>query len=208
MPEMMGNPDAGQDRQLIQQILAEELGPVFEVIESRLKDLEEDLGETKDLLMKFTEALVSSADGYKRSSLSEELMGKYGKDIEPYDGLMKDTVGKSFSESLLDELMGEGAPDEAHRDEWMKGKLENAKGKYGKYIGISVGEKPEAEAKEAEAADKLAEAEAEEAPEAAAEGEEEESPMSASESAAEGLMNQLKGLGGKQHSLSKPSGKK
>lgn len=186
-----GNPDEGQDRVLIESILAEELGPIFELVGSRLRDLEEDLGEAKDLLYRFALGLVETADTHKKGVLSEEIGSKYGKDIEPLDGFYKDTMGKGLSETLLEELMGEGAPDEASRDSWIRGKLDEAKAKFGKYVGIQ----PEGKV---EMAVEAATPEPAKEPELPFEEAAEEGPVDA----VGALMSQMKELGGKRHSLS------
>ena len=221
MPEIMekdGNPDAAQDESLIQEVLQRDLGPIFEEMGSRLRDLEEDLGETKDLLHKFCEGLISSADGYRRNQLSDELSSKYGKEMEPFEGFHKDVYGRGLSESLLDELMGEGAPKEEERDEWIKGKLNDAKGKYGKYLGMKIEESPEARGEEEE---KMGEMESRKGEEevrkgeeeiAKGEAEEEEGETEEEEGEAEeeggdaisAIMKQMKSLNGSRHKLSAP----
>lgn len=187
MPEAMGrgNPDAVQDEELILSVMERNLGPIFQAIGSRLKDLEEDLGETKDLLFKFTEGLIGAADNHRRTSLSSEISSKYGKDIEPFDGFYKDTMGKGFSDSLIEELMGENAPDEGSRDEFIKNRLGEARGKYGKYVGY----KEEVPLPEAEVPE-----------ETGMESEEEASPEG--EDSISKIQRELFSVGGKKHSLS------
>jgi hypothetical protein len=189
MPEDMGtgNPDAAQDEGLIQSVMQRDLGPIFEAIGSRLKDLEEDLGEAKDLLYKFAEGLIGAADNHKRTTLSGELSTKYGKDMEPFEGFYKDTQGKGFSEAILEELMGDGAPGDEERDGYIQNKLAEAKGKYGKYVGIKDEEPP--------AQGELG-LEAPAAPEAAPEEEGDEITK---------LMTKVKTIGGEKHRLSKAS---
>jgi hypothetical protein len=220
MPENMesgGNPDAAQDEGLIQSVMQRELGPIFEAIGSRMKDLEEDLGEAKDLLYKFTQGLIGAADNHRRTSLSEELSTKYGKDMEPLEGFHKDVYGKGLSESLLEELMGDEGPGDDEREEWIKGKLGEAKGKFGKYVGIKAEEAPAESAPEGAGleapvpeATGVMEGTAKEEPTGG-----EEPPMeSEEESGDEGgdtvskLMNQMKSLGGEKHKLSEPLAKK
>lgn len=197
MPDDMmgqgGNPDASQDESLIQSVLERDLGPIFEAIGTRLKDYEEDLGQLRDMFYKFAQGLIGAADNHKRSSLTEELSTKYGKDIEPLDGFYKDTMGKGFSDSILEELMGDGAPDEGSRDEWIKGKLGEAKGKYGKYIGIKD-EPPAAVVAEEKVEPPVEQAKEEDT------GEEE----SGGADSISQIMNQMKALGGKKRKLSSP----
>jgi len=206
MPEEMekgGNPDAAQDEGLIRAVMQESLGPIFDTIGERLKDLEEDLGETRDLLFELCEKLIGAADGHKRTMLSDEISQKYGKDIEPFEGFYKDTQGKGFTDSILEELMGENAPDEGGRDEWMKNKLNEARGKYGKYVGIKAEVEPAAEkAEEMATPGGEAAAEAAESPEKAAE--EEAGAPAAGGGAADQIFEQLKSLGGKKRKLSEP----
>lgn len=206
MPEMMnegGNPDAAQDESLIQSVMQRDMGPIFEAIGSRLKDLEEDLCESKDLLYKLCEGLIGAADGHKRTALTDELSSKYGKDIEPLDGFYKDTKGKGYMESLLEELMGEGAPDDAGRDEFVKKRIGEDRGKYGKYLGIKAEVEPPAEAKAEEAAPggEMA-AEAMESP--AEQAEEEVIPEDGGGSPIDEIFNEVKSLGGKKRKLSEP----
>lgn len=201
MPEDrgMGNPDAAQDEALIQSVMERNLGPIFEAMGARLKDLEEDLGETKDLLFKFTEGLIGAADNHRRTTLSGELSSKYGKLMEPFEGFYKDTQGKGMSESLLEELMGEGGPDDAGREEFILNKIREAQGKYGKYVGMGPKEEAAAEAAAPEAPMEEApvEAPAEAAPEEMAA---EEEPVEVDPIA--GIMEKLKSVGGEKHSLS------
>lgn len=194
MPEPMegaGNPDAGQDRALIQAVIQQELSPIFEVIASRFKDLDEDLGEARDLLFKFAQGLISTADDHKRGVLTSELTNKYGKDFEPLDGFYKDTMGKGFTDSIIEELMA-GEYDEAGRDEFVKGKLGEARGKYGKYLGMG------AEPTQPAVAEVGISHEAAESPEKEAA---EESADDGRDSV-ERLMYQVSNLGGKKHSFS------
>jgi hypothetical protein len=222
MPDAMnmgGNPDAAQDENLIRQILLEELGPIFEQIGSRLKDLEEDCGEQKDLLYKFAYGLLDAADQHKRGTLSEELSSKYGSEIEPFEGFHNEVYGKGLKDSLLEELMGEEAPGDEEREGWMKNRLGELKGKYGKYVGLKE-EKPEEGPVEGEAEGE-AEAEAEGLhPNETKEIVEEKKPGGkeiVEEEVEEGgepepeendaigaMMSQLKSLGGKAHKLSEP----
>jgi uncharacterized protein with von Willebrand factor type A (vWA) domain len=228
-----GNPDASQDKELINSIIQEMLGPVFEAIASRLKDLEEGLGETKDLEMKLAQGLIGAADGHKRSMLTDEISSKYGKDIEPIEGFHKEMYGKGFTDSLLDELMGEGGPADEERGGWLENKIKEAKGKYGKYVGIPAEEKvkvatlgPKGEAsesgalKEAEAGlseeksgeeeEKTGDKEEKEGEESKGEedeekGEEEEEEGSAEEGdAISKLMKEMSSLTGAKHKLSEP----
>jgi hypothetical protein len=213
MPEMeKGNPDAAQDEGLIQSVIERDLGPIFEAIGSRLKDLEEDLGEAKDLLFKFAEGLMGAADNHKRTRLSEEISGKYGKDLEPFEGFHKDAYGKGLSESLIEELMGEGAPGDEERDGWIKGKLGELKGKFGKYVGIkeeAPGEPPKEAAKVEMGAvpEPGAESAKEEIagePEAKAEEKESEEGGEAGGDTIDQMMSELKSLGGARRKLSEP----
>jgi len=204
MPDMeKGNPDAAQDEGLIQSVISRELGPIFEAIGARLRDFEEDLGETKDLLFKFTQGLIGAADSQKRSSLSDELSGKYGKDMEPYEGFHKEVYGKGLSDSLIEELMGDEAPGDDERDEWIKGRLGEAKSRFGKYVGV----KEEVLPAEGEDALEAAPAEApmaEEAPPEEAPPEEappEEAPEEEPDAVSK-IMSQMKSLGGDRHKLS------
>lgn len=199
MPEDrgMGNPDAAQDEALIQSVMERNLGPIFEAMGARLKDLEEDLGETKDLLFKFTEGLIGAADNHRRTTLSGELSSRYGKLMEPFEGFYKDTQGKGMSESLLEELMGEGGPDDEGREEFILNKIREAQGKFGKYVGM--GKKEEA------AVAPVPEAPAEVPPEAPAEAAPEEMAVEESPSEVDpiaGIMEKLKSVGGEKHSLS------
>lgn len=204
MPEDrgMGNPDAAQDEALIQSVMERNLGPIFEAIGSRLQDLEEDLGEVKDLLFKFTEGLIGAADNHRRTMLSSEISSKFGKAIEPFEGFYKDTQGKGLSDSLIEELMGDNAPGDDEREEWIKGKLMEAMQKHGKYVGFGPKEKAEAPAAIVEektvAAPMEPPAEKTEAPaqgELPFEGGESEDPVTA-------LMNKVKSVAGEKHSLS------
>jgi hypothetical protein len=94
--------------------------------------------------------------------------------------------------------MGEGAPGDDQRDEWVKGKLGEAKSKYGKYVGI----KDEAEVPPAVAEEAAVEGEAPGAEQMEL-GLEAGDPEK--EDAISKLMNQVKSVGGKKHKLSAKS---
>jgi hypothetical protein len=229
MPEMMdrgGNPDAPQDEELIRSVLQRELSPVFEAIRSRLEDYDKDLTEVKDLLMKFTEGLIGAADNHRRTSLSDEISSKYGADIEPFEEFHKSVYGKGMKDTLLEALMGENAPGDEERDSWIKDRLNNAKGLYGKYVGLKVDDQPpmemqetgeipaEGEAKEGEEEARAGEAEEKKGEEeeragGMKEGELEEEKGEAEEEAGEGeeedaiakLMREMSSLTGARHGL-------
>ena len=133
-----GNPDSGADRELIMSVIQENLGPVFEALTSRLQELDERLMDVKDLQEKFTNGLIGAADTHRRGMLGEELDGKYGKEFEPFEEFHKSVYGKGFKDSLLDELMGDEGPGDEERDSWIQNKLNDAKGKFGKYVGIKA----------------------------------------------------------------------
>lgn len=205
MPDDMGrgNPDAGQDEALINAVMERNLGPIFEAIGSRLRDLEEDLGEAKDLLFKFTEGLIGAADSHKRTTLQGELSSKFGKAIEPFEGFYKDTMGKGLSDSLIEELMGDNAPGDDEREEWVKNKLLEAHGKYGKYVGLTPKEKAEAVAEEEAAEVEAPEAAAAEEPvvEEAQEPAQNELPFEKPDPIS-GIMDQMRSVVGERQSLS------
>jgi hypothetical protein len=133
------NPDAEQDKELILSTMEDRLVEPFEMIGTRLKDLEEDLGELRDIVFKLVTGFSEGVDSYHRNTLSDEIRGKYGAELEPLDGFYKDTHDSSFSDELINSLMGEGAPDEEGRDGFIRSKIDEARGKYGKYLGGSMG---------------------------------------------------------------------
>ena len=146
MPETMekaGNPDAPQDEELIRSVILELVGPFSEQVMAQLQELSEKVDRIDDLQMKFTHGLIGAYDTHRKNDLTQEISSKYGKDIEPFEGIHKDFHGKGFSDSLLEELMGDNAPPDEERDNWMQGKLKEAKGKWGKYVGIK--DEPEGE---------------------------------------------------------------
>ena len=100
--------------------------------------------------------------------------------------------------------MGDNAPDEGSREAFIIGKLNDAKNKYGKYVGLTAEEKAEEKAKEEEPA--VAE-EAAEAPAEQAKEEEMGSEEAPPEDAISALMNKVKSIGGERHSLSAKSRK-
>ena len=206
MPEMMnegGNPDAAQDESLIQSVMQRDLGPIFEAIGSRLKDLEEDLGESKDLIFKLCQGLIGAADSHKRTALTDEISQKYGKDIEPLDGFYKDIKGKGYMDDLLEQLMGDNGPDDAGRDDFIKKRLGEDRGKYGKYIGLKAEVEPAPEAKVEESAPG-GEAMAEKMEPPDKQAEEEAIPDEGGTSPIDDIFNEVKSLGGKKRKLSEP----
>jgi hypothetical protein len=139
MPSRMeegGNPDAAQDKELIMSCIMETIGPFADQVMAKLQELDEKVDRVDDLQMKFTHGLIGAYDTHRRNDLTQEISSKYGKDIEPFEGIHKDFHGKGFSDSLLDELMGDNGPGDEERDGWIQNKLKEAKGKWGKYVGI------------------------------------------------------------------------
>jgi hypothetical protein len=142
------NPDQGADYEEICNVMEEKLVPVFDMIGKEIHDLHEDQGELQELVFKLLTSVIGAADGHRRDGLSQKLMGKYGSDIEPLDGFMQDTQGKKFSDELIDSLMGDGAPeDDEGIDGLVQSKLGEAKGKYGKYLGMMPPPPPGGEVK-------------------------------------------------------------
>jgi hypothetical protein len=129
------NPDAAQDYDMICNVMEEKLVPVFTMIGKEIKDLHEDLGELQGLVFKLMTSMIGAADDHKRGGYQEMLKSQFGQDIEPLDGFYQDTQGKKFSDELLDGLMGEEGLDEAGTPGFIKSKIEEAKGKFGKYLG-------------------------------------------------------------------------
>jgi len=148
----IGNPDAVQDEQLINECIQREVEPVVRHLLERLQGLEEQLQQvakaTDGIIGGFSEALT----GHRKSSLKESL--NFGDDFD-YDGInsvYKDWEGGDLKDDLIDYIADNDIPDE-QLEEIIANLKENARAKYGKYKKIEEpvveemtpesGEKPE-----------------------------------------------------------------
>jgi hypothetical protein len=157
------NPDEGQDIDLIEQ----KLTPVFELLGQLLTDITTRLGELESKFDRLTGGFSDAVTAHRRGALSDEIMGQYGEELQPFDSFRSETgIGSKLSDEIIDALMSdEGIED---RDSFIRSKIDGDKGKYGKFLGMSV------EAKPLEGEETPAEEKAEEAIEAPAEEEKKE----------------------------------
>jgi hypothetical protein len=114
MPEMMEGASPNYDE--ICGVMEDRLVPVFELLGSRLKDLEESNSELKDLLFKIVSGFGDAVNEHKKGGYSEMLASKYGPDLEDIGGPYSEIYGKDIKDELLEKLMGgelgeDGIPD-------------------------------------------------------------------------------------------------
>jgi hypothetical protein len=70
--------------------------------------------------------------GQRKGSFQELLTTKYSKDLSPLDQFYGDTFGNKFSDELIEELLSDNPENP---EEFISGKINETKGKYGKYLG-------------------------------------------------------------------------
>lgn len=114
MPEMMEGASPNYDE--ICSVMEERLVPVFELLGSRLKELEESNSELKDLLFKIVSGFGDAVNEHKKGGYSEMLASKYGPDLDEIGGPYSEIYGKDIKDELLEKLMGgelgeDGIPD-------------------------------------------------------------------------------------------------
>ena len=156
MDEMQG---ASPNYDEICNVLEERLVPVFELLGSRLQEIEDKTGVHDDILHKLVGGFGDAVNAHKRDNYSQKLAAN--PDIEGIKGDYSDLYGKDITEELLDKLMG-GELDE----EGIPGFVGGYKEKFAKIRGPatdgSVAPSPEGEPVAEEA--KIEEKPAEEAP--------------------------------------------
>lgn len=125
------HPDAAQDYAQICEVVENKLAPVFTMIGEELKNQREEIAGLKDIIYKMVTSFSDSVGQYKRQGLQSTIMGKYGSDLEALKPVYADFRGSDIVEDLLGALMeADGNPEE------LAGQfIEQAKGKFGKYLG-------------------------------------------------------------------------
>lgn len=86
--------------------IEDQLVPVFEILGSRLKALEEGLAEQKDIIYKIVSGFGDAVNEHKKGGYQELLASKYGPDLDSIGGDYSEMYGKDLKQELLDKLMG------------------------------------------------------------------------------------------------------
>jgi hypothetical protein len=133
------NPDAAQDYQEICDVVEQKLVPTFETLGKVMKEIDDKATQALCMVEKILGAMFDAVMGQKQGEFQELLSSKYSADLAPLDSFYSDTMGNKFSDQLIQELM---KSDAENPDEFIAGKIGEAKTKYGKYLGI--GAEPEA----------------------------------------------------------------
>lgn len=126
-----GHADAAQDYDQICQVVEEKLAPVFTMIGQELKSLRDENNDLKDIVYKMVTSFSDSVGQYKRQGLQSQIMGKFGPDLEALKPIYADFKGGDIVEDILNALMEAEGDPEAH----VAGFLDQAKAKFGKYLG-------------------------------------------------------------------------
>jgi phage-related minor tail protein len=126
-----GHADAAQDYEQICEVVENKLAPVFTMIGEELKSQREEIAGLKDIIYKMVTSFSDSVGQHKRQGLQSTIMGKYGSDLEALKPVYSDFRGSDIVEDLIGALMeADGNPEE------LAGQfIEQAKGKFGKYLG-------------------------------------------------------------------------
>ena len=138
-----GHADAAQDYDQICQVVEQKLAPAFEMIGKEFKALHDEVNDLKEIVYKMVTSFSDSVGSYKRQGLQTQIMGKFGPDLESLKPIYADFRGGDIVEDLLNALEGQdGDPEEL-----VGSFLEQAKGKFGKYLGgtPAPGKDPEVE---------------------------------------------------------------
>ena len=126
-----GHADAAQDYDQICQVVEQKLAPAFEMIGKEFKALHDEVNDLKEIVYKMVTSFSDSVGSYKRQGLQTQIMGKFGPDLESLKPIYADFRGGDIVEDLLNALEGQdGDPEEL-----VGSFLEQAKGKFGKYLG-------------------------------------------------------------------------
>ena len=128
MPEMMEGSGPNYDE--ICGVLEDRLTPVFELLGDRLKSLEEENSELKDIVFKIVSGFGDAVHEHKKGGYSEMLASKYGPDLDEIGGPYSEIYGKDIKDELLEKLMG-GEMGEDGIPEFVGG----IKAKFGKLRG-------------------------------------------------------------------------
>jgi hypothetical protein len=104
MSDMMQG--AGSNYDEICNVLEERLTPVFELLGDRLKGLEEENAELKDVVFKIVSGFGDAVNEHKKGGYQEMLASKHGSELDEISGPYSDLYGKDIKQELLDKLMG------------------------------------------------------------------------------------------------------
>jgi len=117
------NPDEKEDIDLIEQ----KLTPVFELLGHLLTDITGRLGAIEEKFDRLTGGFSDAVSAHRRGQLSEEVMGQYGEELQPFDSFRDETgIGSKLSDEIIDALMSdEGIED---RDSFIRSKIDGDKG--------------------------------------------------------------------------------
>ena len=85
-------------------VLEERLVPVFELLGSRIQEIEDKTGQHDELLRKMVGGFGDAVNAHKRDGYSQKLSAN--PDIEAIKGDYSTLYGKDITEELLDKLMG------------------------------------------------------------------------------------------------------
>ena len=143
-------------------VLEQRLEPVFELVGSRLQELEDTLAQQKDILYKMVTGFGDAVNEHKKGSYSEMLASKYGPDLDEIGGPYSDLYGKDIKAELLEKLMGGEMGEDA-----IPGFVGGIKEKFAKIRGPAIDgsmKPPEPVAEEVKAEEKPPEAEEEPEP--------------------------------------------
>jgi hypothetical protein len=78
------------------------------------------------------DCMHDAVQGQRRGSFQDLLSSKYSNDLGPLDQFYTDTFGNRFSDQLMNELLDS---DMDNPDDYISSKINETKGKYGKYLG-------------------------------------------------------------------------
>ena len=140
------HPDWKQDEDETVSLIERQLTPVFEMIGKMFEAADERMNRIEELVGNIVDGFGEAVDSHKRGSLKERL-DPFHADLEQLSGIYSDFhEGKDYSEDLIDELMKSG--DEI-TDDTIRGKIDEHKKRWGKYIGMEMPEEEEAGEEEA-----------------------------------------------------------
>ena len=160
------NPDAQADKELICQTIDEYLVPTFKLLGEMLSAIEKKADSANQQCTLIIDTMHDAMTGYRQNDFQTNLLPKFQPDLDSLDSFYSDTQGNKFSDQLIQELL---STEIDNPEEYVSSKINNAKGKYGKYLGIGVTVAPTGESPAVESAEPAAEEAGESAPEETAE---------------------------------------
>jgi hypothetical protein len=120
-------------------VVEQKLVPTFEMLGKILKTIDDKASKAQEMAQQIVDCMSDAVTGQRQGSFQELLGSKYSSDLGPLDQFYSDTFGTKFSDMLIDELL---KSDVENPDEFISSRINENKGKYGKYLGVAMPANP------------------------------------------------------------------